>query len=240
MPTSIRVEVIDRDILFTPGFGLSPSERSAALAEFAAETIAEARNEAEDAFGSPPAVAVAVDGTLGKPLAAVKPDGMVVASFDLTTDLVAWAFAQVVAHSPKRKGAYAASHRIFADGTEVSTPEETAGAKFVVIAPTVPYARKIEGLRGKPESSQAPNGVYQVVAVMAASRFGNVARITFGYQEILASGSSLATWATGNSAKVVAKRIFKREGTREVADANRRASRLRKNQRQPTIVMDFG
>ena len=40
---------------------------------------------------------------------------------------------------------------------------------------TVPYARKIE--RGS--SSQAPDGVYQAVAMLARDRFGNVARITY-------------------------------------------------------------
>jgi hypothetical protein len=45
---------------------------------------------------------------------------------------------------------------------------------------TVPYARKIE--RGL--SPQAPDGVYQVVAVLAQKRFGNVARIRFSYRAL--------------------------------------------------------
>jgi hypothetical protein len=54
---------------------------------------------------------------------------------------------------------------------------------------TQPYARKIE--RG--HSKQAPNGVYETVAHLAARRFGNMARIRFGYRSPLFG--SIKEWA---------------------------------------------
>lgn len=226
MSISMRVEVLDRDVLFTPGFGLSPAERSAALADYAADVIADATVEATAAFGTPPDVSVAVDGLIGRPLSAVKPDGTIVATLALSVGVVVWIFEQVVAHSPRLTGEYAASHRVFADGVEVDSPQAAAGAKQVVISPTVPYARKIEGTRKKPESSQAPAGVYQVVAAMAAARFGNVARIKFTYQGIMAPGSGLEAWAAGHIASITHER--------------RRRSQAAKDLRQPAIVIDMG
>lgn len=225
MTIATHIDVINRNIMFHPGFGLSPKELSKALAEAAQRANDEAARGNAEALGYTPDMTVTVDGVTGAPLASVRPDGEIVAQFALIGYVVSWVYDQVVKFSPKASGDYAKSHRIFADGVEVDTPEDALRAREVTIAPTVPYARKIEGTRGKPESSQAPNGVYQAVAALAKAKFGSVA-IKFLYQEIEAPGSSLSAWATGHSAQRRTERS--------------RASQRARDVRQPTIVISLG
>jgi len=57
-------------------------------------------------------------------------------------------------------------------------------AQEYVFVNTTPYARKIEGNKGRPPSSpQAPDGVYQAVATLAR-KFSNVAKVTFSYRTV--------------------------------------------------------
>jgi hypothetical protein len=93
-------------------------------------------------------------------------------------------------------GRYANSHVLFADGAQVSDPKRTRRRPGIRDHEFAAYARKIEGTEhsgGKrpPQSRQAPNGVYNVVADMLNKRYGNVARIRFSYRT--ASGGSI--WA---------------------------------------------
>ena len=82
------------------------------------------------------------------------------------------------------------------------------------------YARKIE--RG--QSSQAPDGVYEAVAAMAARRFGNVARIRFGFR-------SVQEGALVPNAEVSAlRRDLGRRGASEVVKRERET-------RQPAIIV---
>lgn len=217
MALSTRIEKIDRSILFTPGWGLSPQERAAALAEFAQQVITEAQAENTEALGAVPELTVAVDGMIGRALRDVKPEGTIVATFNLALEVVAWCFEQIKLHSPVLKGTYKASHRIFADGVEVSKPEDAATAREVVIASTVPYARKIEKWK-------SPDGVYQAVAAMAMSRFGNIAKVKFRFVEVNAPGSMLQAWAEGHG--------------KAIRHERKRASQRRKDLRQPAIVIN--
>lgn len=81
-------------------------------------------------------------------------------------------------------------HRLYADGAEVAVgvrgqiPADVPQAGEYVFLNIVPYARKIE--RGL--SPQAPEGVYQTVAVLAQRRFGNLARVTFSYRTAVGGG----------------------------------------------------
>jgi hypothetical protein len=188
-----KVEPIDRDIALMLGEELSPQGQSAVFAKFAAEQINEASQINRQILGREPIKHVFVDGREGAPLSSVKPDGIIVAEYDLFSDTLAWIGQQLEQNSPvgkppkgKHPGLYRRSHTLFADGLEVEIGTAVPLAQEYVFINTLPYARKIE----MGQSSQAPDGVFQAVAVLARKRFGNVARVSFSYRAAL-SGSIL-------------------------------------------------
>lgn len=224
---STKIEPIDRvvDLLLAPV--LSPQERSAALAAFAAEAIAEVDASNAAIAGHEVEHETYVDGRRSDDLAAVRPDGTIVAEWSggLQGGVIDWIWAQIELASPRLTGAYAASHRLLADGVEVSEPNRALEADEWVITPTVPYARKLEGMSGarSPLSEQAPEGVYHVVAEMAKARFGNMASIKFTARSI--EGGALSDWASTTKL-----------GHRRHASARTRRDWL---SRQPAIVIRF-
>lgn len=227
MAVSVRVEAIDRsvDLLLAPV--LSPEERSARLAAFAAREIASAAAHNDEIAGRPVPYDVAVDGRAGAPLASVRPDGRIVAEWagGLQGEVVDWIWHRIVEASPVLTGAFAHSHVLLADGVEVSAPDPALDASEWVISTTSAYARKLEGMSGKrpPLSAQAPHGVYHVVAEEARRRFGNIARIKFTARSI--EGGAIAEWAsrTGLSARGHASTRHRRDWL----------------SRQPAIVITF-
>lgn len=184
MAIATRIESFDRDIAFIVAEELSPEAQSAALAGFAREAIAEAEASNAATFGQTPTYDLIVDGRRNGALESVRPDGVVVAEFELLMDLFTWVGAQLVIASPRKTGRYAQSHAFFVDGREVQLSRSVpAGADYAFVN-VQPYSRKIE--RGL--SSQAPDGVYQAVASMAARRFGNIARAYFDYRAVAGGG----------------------------------------------------
>ena len=189
MALTTRIQPISREFELMMAQDLGPKARSAMLAGFAAETTAEAAQQNKRVLGRVPPYDVYVDGREGAPLTSVKPDGVMRAEFQLVGETLAWIFEQLQRHSPVLTGRYASSHELFADGVDVGNPNAPPAAEEYVFLNTQPYARKIEGYRGlggvvhrAPSSLQAPDGVYQAVATLAARRFGNVAKITFSYR----------------------------------------------------------
>lgn len=87
--------------------------------------------------------------------------------------------SQLEEHSPVLTGTYQSSHRLTADGSEITPGEATADMQEFVFINTTPYARKIEiGY-----SKQTPDGVYEAVASMAANEFGDIADISFDWRD---------------------------------------------------------
>lgn len=195
MAVKTRVEAVDRDIDVILREDLSPQARSQALAKFADETIADASRQNRQILGREASKTIYVDGRQGAPLGSVRPDGEIIAEFDLFTDTLAWIGDQLERHSPRRSGRYAKSHDLFADGTLVEIGRQVPLAEEYVFINTLPYARKIE----MGQSSQAPDGVYQAVATLARRRFGNIARVAFSYRTALA-GSIVMGHAGNKSA----------------------------------------
>lgn len=187
MTISSRIESISRDVALLIAEDLSPEAQSAALAQFAAGEIAEAERANRGVVGSGLAgKQVFVDGREGAPLASVQPNGVIVAEFNLLGDMIEWIGAQLVLNSPRRSGKYASSHVMFVDGVQQQLGSAVADASEVAFVNLQPYARKIE--RGL--SSQAPDGVYQAIASVAARRFGNVARVYFDYRTLVAGSKA--------------------------------------------------
>lgn len=184
MVVRTRVEPINRDIDLMLNEALSPAAQSAAFAEFAGEQIEDAKQTNRSILGRMPGYTVSVDGQAGAPLTSVKPDGVIVTEFELFNDVLAWIADQLEQHSPvgsgrdPHPGLYRKSHTLFADGQEVPVGNVVSPADEYVFINMEPYARKIE----LGSSSQAPDGVYQVIAILGQRRFGNVAKISFGYR----------------------------------------------------------
>lgn len=186
MSVTIKVDPLNRKIDLLISQTLSPAAQSQVFAKFAAEQIDEVRQNNAKVLGRAPQERIFVDGREGAALESVKPTGTIVAEFDLFLDALTWIRDQLRIHSPvghvrdKHPGLYRESHALFADGVEVASGSPVPFASEYLYVNTVPYARKIE----LGSSSQARDGVYQAVAILARQRFGNVAKITFTYRSI--------------------------------------------------------
>ncbi len=198
MGLTVKVEPIDRDVQVMLAADLSPAARSATLAQFARQSLADAEAQNASALGAVPPFDTFVDGSQGKSEDAVSPDGVIVYQFKLITDVIAFVHDELIAHSPAKSGRYQRSHVLYADGTEVD-PESPPAASSYVFLNLQPYARKIE--RGL--SPAAPEGVYEGVAAQAAARFGNLAKISFAYRA--PAGGAVAAWAGSASARRLAR-----------------------------------
>jgi hypothetical protein len=178
MPVTVKVDPIDRDIAVILRDDLSPAAQSATLAEFARASLLEGEEQNLAVLGHVPPHDTIVDGREGAQPESVRPNGVIVFEFNLLGDLFAWIGEQLVLHSPVKSGRYARSFAFYADGQEISESAPPPPAAEYVFLNRTPYSRKIE--RG--ESPQAPDGVFHAVAVLAARRFGNIARISFAYR----------------------------------------------------------
>lgn len=191
MAIRTRIDPIDRDIELMLNEDLSPAAQSQALARFARDQFDQAQATNEQALGQKPRHETFVDGSRTEQLDQVRPDGTIVFEFEIVLDTLMWIYQTLVQHSPVLAGDYKRSHVLFADGREVDINGQIPPAAEYVFLNTQPYARKIEGVAGRqPQSKQAPDGVYQVVAAMAQRRFGNTAKIAFTYQSTAASVAS--------------------------------------------------
>lgn len=178
MSVTVRVEPIDKDIEVIFKQDLSPEARSATLAQFARDQLANAEQVDLSVLGHIPPHKTFVDGREGSSEDGVRPDGVIVYSFEIVSDLLIWIAEQLVKHSPVLTGKYQKSFLLYADGNQVEVGAELPEASEYVFVNAQPYARKIElGL-----SPQAPDGVFHVVATMAQQQFRDVAKIAFTYR----------------------------------------------------------
>lgn len=199
MSISTKVESLDRDVPLIISDLLSPAAQSEIFAKMAREQLAAAETQNSQVLGHVPSHKTYVDGVAGASEDQVKPGGTIVYEFDIVLEIFAWIEDQLVTHSPVKSGRYAKSHTFYADGVEADPLNPPKDAQEFVFLSLVPYARKIEGAAGKtPESSQAPDGVYEAVATLARRRFGNSAKIGFTFRA--ASGGDLSEWAASPSA----------------------------------------
>lgn len=185
MAVRTRIEAIDRDIAVFLDEDLSPEAQGRLFAEAAREARDEALRTNRAALGRETAYTTFVDGRVGASEDAAKLPGTIAYEFDVGTDMLAEIGDLLVKASPARSGRYARSFKIFVDGAEKPTgaplPEDAEEVLFLNVQP---YARKIE--RG--QSDQAPDGVFQAVAAIAMSRFGNFASVKFTYRSLQESG----------------------------------------------------
>lgn len=193
----MKLEPFNRQVQVFLGDLTSPKARSARLAQVAREGIADIRTQNRGATGSDPDPTVFVDGRKGGALESVKPDGRIVAEFDVVVSVLEWIGEALLLESPRLTGRYQRSHELRADGRLVDPVGTIPSATRYEFTNIVPYARKIEPgasvrdtrrLRGKRrqmattapgQSAQSPDGVYAAVSAVAATRFGNIAKIRY-------------------------------------------------------------
>ena len=121
-----------------------------------------------------------VDGKQGVPFEMVRLDGgTILTRYETLAEVLQWIEFQLISNSPYLTGAYAGSHKLYADYDETD-PSNPAPAETYTFISTLPYSRKIE--RG--QSRQAPEGVYEGVAAIARSRWGHFAEIRFTYDAV--------------------------------------------------------
>lgn len=206
MTVTTRIQPVDQDIKIIISDLLSPDAQSAAFADFAEDALADAEATDAAALGYTPTHTTFVDGSETDDLTRVRPDGTIVFVFDLVGDFLQTIYQMLLDRAPVLTGAYRESIKLYADGTEVDVNGEIPSAAQYTFLSGVAYARKIEGSDGrKPESPQAPDGVFQAVATMAQQQFGNSARVSFAY--ISPADGGIVDWAKTPAAQHLASRL---------------------------------
>ncbi|WP_296741446.1 hypothetical protein [Mesorhizobium sp.] len=185
MPVRTKIEPIAKDISIVVNEMLTPAAQSRAVADFARGEIAQADDLNRRILGRLPPKTVTVDGRVGASLESVNPNGLIVAEWDIGNDVLAWIGQTLLDRSPRLSGDYRKGHTLFADGVEIALGEQIPNATEFVFINLVPYARRLEV--GKTESGRdflisVPNRIYQRTYKDAKARFGNIAKITFGYE----------------------------------------------------------
>jgi hypothetical protein len=229
----VRLRSFSRDLQVMVDRRLSVQARQGLAAEMGRRVLAQAQEHNARVLGSVPKHDTFVDGRPTDDLESVNPDrGSMLFRFNLGTDVFRWIDEQLILHSPvgdtPKSPEYNKSHIFFADDDQAD-PDSVAQGETFIFLNTVPYARKIE--RGL--SDQTPDGVYEVVAVLAAQRFGNIASIRFGYRSFQAGA------IVYNPGKFDLRKGFRGQGLSE-SEAKAAASQIIKAERdtrQPAIII---
>lgn len=186
MAVRTKVEGVAKEIGLIVDEMLSPAGQSRAVADFARSAISEADDANRRVLGRVPPRTVTVDGRQGASLESVKPiGGVIIAEWDLISDVLVWIGQTLWDRSPRVSGDYQEGHTLFADGVEVPRGQQVPKAAVYTFINLVPYARRIEV--GKTRSGrdfviQVPNRIYERTYKDAKGRFGNVAKISTGFE----------------------------------------------------------
>jgi hypothetical protein len=179
----------------------SPAAQAQYLRDFARQELAKAQAQNKQAIGYVPDHDTYVDGTQVADVNGAGPTSVILYEFHLLIEVLEWIDSILQMQSPVLTGRYQRSHQWFADGEAFDITAGVPPAREYVVLNTQPYARKIEdGL-----SSQAPQGVYEVVAGMARRRFGNVAAIQFGFRSL--PHGAIGAWAQTAGARELARTV---------------------------------
>lgn len=208
MTTTTKIKSLDENIRILISKRLSPEAQSAAFAAFAEQKIEDAEAKDTAALGYKPPHRTYVDGSETDDLTSVKPDGTIVVVFDIVGDVLQTIYQMLVERAPVLTGRFEKSIKLYADGAEVDPTGQIPPAGQYTFLSNVAYARKIEGGEGnngrRPESSQAPDGVFQATAILAQQKFGNTAKISFSF--ISPADGGIVDWAQTPGAQVHANR----------------------------------
>jgi len=227
MAVKTRIVTVDRDVNLLIDNMLSPAGRSKIFAELAQGILTDADQTNRQVLGRIPKSKTYVDGREGAPLESVKPQGgVIVREYELVIDVLVFISDLLRTLSPVGKGPdkrpghpgfYKASHLLFADGREVPLNATIPDASEYVFLSSAPYARRIENR----------NTIYEMAAAKAAARFGNIARVRFGWQ------SPLLSYVRGGANR--AERAAQRN-----QPAKQSAKHIERATRVPAIIVTIG
>jgi hypothetical protein len=191
MPIKTRIDPIRETLTLMVKESLSPEARSKALAEYAAVKIAEVDQANDQSAGRDVPYKTFVDGVESSALQSVRPNGVITAVWDIESASYVEIVKLLRDNSPIRSGRFRNTIVFLADGIEADPANPPIADEYVIISPQ-PYARKIE--RGLSKQAPAdPYGVFESVAQIAQRRFGNIARVRFGYRSLV--GGPVGDWA---------------------------------------------
>lgn len=177
---SARIEPIRRDLELLIDENLSPEAFSRQFGQTARRIIEKQDDVNDRTLGRDVKYKTSVDGKPSNKLETAK--HRIVAEWDLLETMFQDILTMLRDASPFITGKYRESITLFADNAPVAITQGLPDAGEYFFAATVPYARKIE--RGS--SLQAPDGVFEAVASVASKRFGNVARVRYGFRAVIA------------------------------------------------------
>lgn len=156
-----------------------------------------------------------VDRVKGAPLQSVDPYGVIVFEFSYGAEVVEFALATLRSISPVDSSDYQGGHHVYVDGVMVSDLSSLGTAKRIVIANTLPYARRIElpakwrhgpmkgqarGWSIQPQVPQPKDSVYQHAVKTVNRRFGNAMRAEYAWVGL--DGGAEVAGAEGNQSKI--------------------------------------
>jgi hypothetical protein len=185
MPLDIKITPISQSFQVLVDETLSPKARSAQVADFARRQIRAADEINRRALGVVPPKRVTVNGREDELLTNVPPDqGIIIAEYRMADEVLEWIMKTLRDRSPIISGEYKKGHRLFADDVEVNADNPPIASRYTFFN-LVPYARRLEV--GKTNSGrdfliQVPNRIYARTYQDAKAKFGNVAKITTGFE----------------------------------------------------------
>lgn len=109
---------------------------------------------------------------------------LIVFKYTYLQEMISEFLKELRAASPAESGRYKSNHGLYIDGRPVADNTPVTIGQDVFISNPVVYARRLEV--GKTESGRdflisVPNHIYERVAKKLGSRYGNAARVVFGY-----------------------------------------------------------
>jgi hypothetical protein len=136
-----------------------------------------------------------VDGVVDAPLEAVRPDGIIVFSWQYLREVVRDILTALVARSPVLTGAYVESISVFVDDVELPRTIDLEhildaidiSAQRVIIVPTVPYARRLEVGKtksGRPFVVQVKPHIVEETAITMRRLYGTLVDVEFNYVDL--------------------------------------------------------
>lgn len=215
MALRVKIDPVERFTEASVRADLALPEQKREVAAFVSEGIAEADQTNARILGRVPPRTITVDGRPGAALDTVNPDGgSIIIEWELTEGVLRWIAVELVNRSPHISGRYQRGWTLFADGVEVPIGNVIPNAEKYVFVNLEPYSRKIE--IGKTKSGRAfviqvPNRIAERTARDARSRFGNQAKILYGFESIQ-TGGAVTSWARSGSGRAWARaRSHRRE-----------------------------
>jgi hypothetical protein len=161
--------------------GASQAQGEALLVEVAKQGHAKIMREATERDGAVPSWTAFGD-VAGRPIEQAKK--VIVFQYYYVRGIILAILRALQDESPVDSGAYRRSHQLYIDGHAVGPNTVIKPGQDVMIANSVPYARRLEvgkTAAGRDFLISKPNRIYERVGKMLASRYRNAAKITFGY-----------------------------------------------------------